>query len=730
MSAVKKTGDKKPETPRIDLPGDRFFNRELSWLAFNSRVLEEATNPHHPLLERVKFLSISASNLDEFYMVRVAGLKDQAQSGIVNEGELPPQKQLENIEEKTHELMTKQQECWRSLKVALKAEGIAVLAPSDLSEADLEFLKNHFFNNIFPALSPIAIDSAHPFPFLPNLSMAVVLGLSRRAKTTVVKGGETKKIMPKNVEKKLRAIIPMPQKLSRFVTLPQGKNGELRFIPLEDVIESFYEDLFPNYDITSSGYIRITRDSDLETQDGAEDLVRHYESALKRRRMGDIIRMKIGAGMPEYLQEFLIEEMHVSPGDVVREPGMMGLSSLSQLLEIERPDLRFPPMTIRFPERIQDYGGDCFAAIAAKDIVVHHPYEGFDVVVQFLRQAASDPDVIAIKQTLYRTSEDSPIVKALIEAAEAGKSVTAMVELKARFDEERNIRWARNLERAGAQVVFGVVGLKTHCKVSLVVKRAGDTLRSYVHFGTGNYHPVTAKLYTDLSFFTSDPSLCRDAAHLFNYLTGYAPPEKFEKLAIAPLNMRKRLLRLIRDEKAHAEAGKPANIWLKMNSLVDKEMIDALYEASQAGVKVDIVVRGICCLKPGVPGLSENIRVKSIIGRFLEHSRIFCFGGGHGLPSNQAKIYISSADWMPRNLNGRVEILVPIENSTVHEQIMGQIMGANLKDERQSWTLKSDGTYHRTSHSADSFSAHQFFITNPSLSGRGKALKEKLQKES
>ena len=711
-------------------PQERFFNRELSWLAFNTRVLDEARNPNNPLLERVKFLSISASNLDEFYMVRVAGLKDQVRDGVREESQdgLTAAQQLEKIYNATRDLLAIQQQCWHDMKILLKKENIHVLSREKLTAKDTEWLNSYFYSHIFPALSPIAIDSAHPFPFLPNLGMAVVMGLERRGKETIVKstGKKPKSHTLKMVGKKLRAIIPLPPKLPRFVLLP-AKEGQKRLVRIEQIIELFYEELFPGYNLTSNGIIRIIRDSDLETQDGAEDLVRYYESALKRRRMGEIIRLAMSSATPENLQDFLIHEMHVAAEDVVRVDGMLGLANLSELLAIDAPDLRFPPLNIRFPERIKDYNGDCFAAIQAKDIVVHHPYESFDVVVQFLRQAASDPNVVAIKQTLYRTSNDSPIVKALIEAAEAGKSVTAMVELKARFDEEANIRWARDLERAGAQVVYGLVGLKTHCKVSLVVRNVEGGLQSYVHFGTGNYHPVTAKVYTDLSFFTCDPALCRDAAHLFNYLTGYAPPKKFEKIAIAPISMRKRLLKLIAEEKEFALAGKPAAIWLKMNALVDPEMIDALYDAGKAGVKIELVIRGICCLKPGIPGFSENIHVKSIIGRFLEHSRVFCFGAGFGLPSAQAKVYIASADWMPRNLSGRVEIMVPIENTTVHEQVMGQIMNANINDARQSWSLNQDGSYTRQTQDQNSFSAHNFFITNPSLSGRGKALlKEKL----
>ena len=688
-----------------------YFNRELSWLAFNERVLAEAQNEQYPLLERVRFLSISGSNLDEFMMIRVAGLVGQAQRGIDKpaiDGRSPLQ-QLQAIRTKLEELSGRQQDIWRDLHHRLAEAGIHVADEQRIGQSTYDWLKAFFLEEILPVITPQALDPVHPFPFIQNEGSGLLFTLTRDAD-----------------KEQIIEMILIPGALPRYVRVPAdvSESGEAIYVSIASLVQRYAKKLFPGFTVEGDGLFRVLRDSDIEIEEKAEDLVRTFRSAIQRRRRGQVIQLELEEDFDPDAEALLLEQLGISEAAVIKTDGIIGIDGLAEIVNEDRPDLKFDSYSPRYPERVREHDGDLFSAIKEKDIVIHHPYESFEVVVDFIRQAAEDPDVVAIKQTLYRAGSQSAVINALIDAAERGKSVTAVVELKARFDEEQNLTWATKLERAGVQVIYGFTDWKTHAKCAMVVRREDDGFRTYCHFGTGNYHPVTAKIYTDLSFFTADPKLGRDAAKMFNFVTGYVEPGSLNLLTIAPLNLREEIYRRIDKEIKNARKGKPAAIWIKCNQITDKGMIDRLYAASDAGVSVELVVRGICSLRPGVPGLSENIKVKSIIGRFLEHSRIYAFANGHPMPSAGCALYISSADLMGRNLDRRVEALIPIRNRTVHDQLLQQVLLANMLDTEQSWWLQSDGSYSRVEVEPDAkpFNCHRYFMTNPSLSGRGGAL--------
>ncbi|MEM1195706.1 MAG: RNA degradosome polyphosphate kinase [Pseudomonadota bacterium] len=689
--------------------GDNYFNRELSWLSFNERVLAEAENTAYPTLERLRFLSISGSNLDEFMMIRVAGLVGQAQRGIEKpaiDGRTPGQ-QLTAIRAKLAELSDRQQDIWRSLRKALADSDIHIADEQRVEPEAHQWLNNFFIEEILPVITPQALDPAHPFPFVQNEGMGLLFTLTRDAD-----------------KEQLIEMILIPAALPRFVRVPGevAGSGEAIYISIASLIQRYARQLFPGFTIEGDGLFRVLRDSDIEIEEEAEDLVRTFRSAIQRRRRGQVIQLELEEDFDPQAEAMLLDQLGVNEAAVIKTDGMIGVDGLAEIVSEDRPDLKFDAYSPRYPERVREHDGDVFSAIREKDIVIHHPYESFEVVVDFIRQAANDPEVVAIKQTLYRAGSQSAVINALIEAAENGISVTAVVELKARFDEEQNLKWATKLERAGVQVIYGFTDWKTHAKTAMVVRREGNSFRTYCHFGTGNYHPITAKIYTDMSFFTADPRLGRDAARMMNFVTGYVEPKDLELINIAPLDLREELYTRIDAEIDNARKQLPSGIWLKCNQVTDKDIIDRLYAASEAGVPVDIVCRGICCLRPGVAGLSENIRVKSIIGRFLEHSRIYAFANGRPMPSPEAAVFLSSADLMGRNLDRRVESLIPVLNRTVHDQVLQQVLLANMLDTEQSWWLNADGTYSRVEASEKPFNCHRYFMTNPSLSGRGGAL--------
>jgi polyphosphate kinase len=679
---------------------ESFFNRELSWLAFNERVLSLAEDDDKPLGERIRFLAISADNLNEFFMVRVAGLRQLVDRGFkrLPKDDVDIDQLLTQIMARSAKLMARQNQVLPELIGCLRDENIHVLSDIPDDEQDRLWLEDWFIDNVLPLITPTTLDPSHPFPFFHNDGKGMMLELTSPD------------------SKPMQSVILLPANLPRFVKLP---GDGLRLLLVEAVIRASIVKIYPRHQLVSAAMFSILRDSEIEIDDEANDLIHEFENALRARQRGNVVLLTLSKDAPKPIRRLLKSAMGIDENNFFNTDGPVALNNFSELLDYIPKHLLFPAFAPRFPQRIRDFNGDCFAAIRNKDIIVHHPYESFEVVVRYLQQAATDPDVLAIRQTLYRTTSNSPIVKALIQAAENGKTVTAVIELKARFDERNNIQLARALGRAGVQVAYGLTDLKIHLKMSLVVRREHGKLVSYTHVGTGNYHPITAGIYTDLSYFTCDKDVGRDAYEIFKYLTSHVQPDKLKRSFVSPHQSFPQLRLMILAEIENCKNGLPSGIWLKCNSLVDHRLIELLYEASQAGVPIEILARGICCLRPGVAGLSETITVRSIIGRFLEHGRIYVFANGGEFLSDKNTVMISSADLMPRNLRRRVECFMRLENPTIRKQVLHQIMVAHLRDEKNAWYLQPDGSYVHPQTDETSFSCHEYFMSNPSLSGLG-----------
>ena len=692
----------------------RFFNRQLSRLCFQKRLLEEADNKAHPLLERLRFLSLSGADLEAFYLTRVAPLRRRVEAGFEKLGPdgLAPKEQLRKVRKLVVELNLEQARIWARLRVDLAGQNFHIIDERELGSQDHKWLKNHFIENIFAVLTPIAVDPAHSFPFIANRGMTLGLELAKSGAADHV----------------IYALVPLPRQLTRFILLPE-KDGfeDIRFIRLETVVTLFINDLFPSLDVQAHGVFRLLRDSKVKHAKRAENLEHSFEPVLQKRRHGEVILLEFEQSTARHLRRFIVDKLQVGENKVQVEEGMVGLLDFSQLIVKDRADLLFAAFTPRYPERLRAQGGDIFSTIGQKEFIVHHPYESLNVVLHFLRQAVNDPDIVSIKWMLDQTSDDPAIIKALKDAAQSGTSVTAIMTLRNGSDKEAKMACIHDLESVGVYVLHGSAAVKTDAKLAQIMRREHGTLKSYIHIGTGNDHPVADKIYTDLSYFTDDPVLGRDVSRIFNTITGGAPPAELEAMSISPDGIRDRMIDHIREEIYHAKEGRPAQIWLKMNALDDLQIIDALYEASYAGVGIDLVIKGICRLRPGLAGLSENIRVKSVMGRFLEHSRIYCFGAGHGLPSDKSVVYISSADMVDENMDRQIEVMVPISGRRVHQKIMEQIMQAYLADNQQSWHILSDGVSRRfdLQEGTKAFNAHKYFMNDPSLSGRGKSPEER-----